>query len=110
MLLAGRAEVDVRIDEAREEVHPLGRDRLRPLRRGQRAGRAQLGDLAVAHEHVAGAVEAGARVEHVGAADQQLGGASAAEVETLDHQAATALSTSELTGSGALACAPASSS
>ena len=44
------------------------------------AGRADLGDPPVAHEHVVRAVEPGARVEHVGAADQQVaGGAGARE-------------------------------
>ena len=31
-------------------------------------------DLAAAHEHVVVAVEPGARVQHAGAADQELGG------------------------------------
>ena len=47
----------------------------------ERAGRAELGDLAAADEHVVGRVDAGARVEHVGAADQQVGGRGVADDE-----------------------------
>ena len=42
-------------------------------------GGAELGDLAAADEHVVGRVDPGARVEHVGAADQQLGGRRVAD-------------------------------
>ena len=45
-----------------------------PVGRLEAAGRAELGDLAVAHEHVVRRVDPRARVEHVRAADQQVGG------------------------------------
>ena len=47
----------------------------------ERAGRADLGDLAVADEHVVGRVDARAGVEHVGAADEDVGGRLDAMVE-----------------------------
>ena len=68
------AQVHVRVDEAGEQVAALAVDHLGALGRLERAGRAELGDLAAAHEHVERRVDAGARVEHVGAADQQVGG------------------------------------
>ena len=49
---------------------------------------ADLGDLAVADEHVEARVEPGARVEHVGALDQDVGGRRRTVVE-LAHQAGT---------------------
>ncbi len=73
VLLPGRAQVHVRVDEAREQVPALAVDHLDAVG-GQRAGRAELGDLAAAHEHVVRRVDPAARVEHVGAADQQVGG------------------------------------
>ena len=74
VLLAGHAQVHVRVDEAGQQVAALAVDHLGALRRLEAAGRAELGDLAVAHEHVVRRVDAGARVEHVRAADQQVGG------------------------------------
>ncbi len=74
MLVAGHAQVHVRVDEAREQVPSLAVDQLGALGRLEAAGRAELGDLAVAHEHVVGRVDAGARVEHVSGADQDVGG------------------------------------
>ena len=64
----------MRVDEAREQVAALAVDHLGALRRLERPGRAQLGDRAAADEHVVRRVDTLARVEHVGAADQQLGG------------------------------------
>ena len=81
MLLARRAQVHVRVDEAGEQMAALAVEHLGALRRLERAGRAELGDLAAAHEHVVGRVDAGARVEHVGAADQQVGGGAVADDE-----------------------------
>ena len=76
MLLAGRAQVHVRVDEGREQVAARAVDDLGAVgRRVERAGGADLGDLAVADEDVVRAVEARARVEHVGAAHEQVGGA-----------------------------------
>ena len=75
MLLAGRAQVHVRIDERREQVASLALDDLAAVGRGQRAGGGDLGDRAVAHEDVAAAVEAGPRIERVDVAQQQVGGA-----------------------------------
>ena len=74
MLLAGHAQVDVRVDEAGEQVAALAVDDLGALGRLERARRAQLGDRAVADEDVVRRVDPLARVEHVGAADQQVGG------------------------------------
>ena len=51
VLLAGHAQVHVRVDEAREQVPALAVDRPRRRRRSS-VGRAELGDLAVADEHV----------------------------------------------------------
>ena len=77
----GRAQVHVRVDEAGEQVAALAVEHLGAGGRLERAGRAELGDLAAADEHVVRRVDAGARVEHVGAADQQLGGRAVADDE-----------------------------
>ena len=74
MLLAGRAQVHVGIDERREQVAPLALDDLAAVGCGQGAGGGDLGDLAAAHEDVAAAVEARARIERVDVAQQQVGG------------------------------------
>ena len=58
VLLAGRAQVHVRVDEAGEQVAPVAVDDLGALGRLERAGRADLGDLAAAHEHVVRRVDA----------------------------------------------------
>ncbi len=71
----------MRVDEGREGVQPLGVDDLGPLGRVERAGRADLGDLAVADQHVAGLVEPDARVEQLGAADQDRGVGDRSAVE-----------------------------
>ena len=63
--------MDVRVDEAREDVLAGGVDHLAVAL--QRARGPELGDRAAADEDVALLVEPGARVEDVGAADQQLG-------------------------------------
>ena len=73
VLLAGHAQVHVRVHEAREAgagpaVDDLGASALQ-------VG-ADLGDLAVADQHVEAVVEARARVEDVGAADQDVARAS----------------------------------
>ena len=73
VLLAGRAQVHVRVDEAREQVPALAVDDLAPSARPA-SGAPMLGDLAAADEHVERRVEPVARVEHVGAADQDVGG------------------------------------
>src|SRR5204863_1817631 len=70
---AGRAEVDVRVEEGREHVLSGPVDRLAVLRPGERARGTELGDSTVADQHVVGLVQAGPRVEHVRAADQQRG-------------------------------------
>ena len=71
MLLAGHAQVHVRVDEGRQQVAPRALDDLGAVGRGHVPAGRELGDLAVAHDDVAGAVEAVARVEHVRAADEQ---------------------------------------
>ena len=74
MLLAGHAQVHVRVDEAGEQMAALAVDDLGALGRLERPRRAQPGDRAVADEDVERRVDPLARVEHVGAADQQVGG------------------------------------
>ena len=76
MLLARRAQVHVRVDEAREQVAALAVEDLGAVGRLELSGGADLGDLAAADEHVVRRVDALARVEHVGAADQQVGAAA----------------------------------
>ena len=58
VLLAGRAQVHVRVDEAGNRCRPLRLDDLGAVGRAQRAGRAELGDLAAADEHVVRRVDA----------------------------------------------------
>ena len=91
MLLPRRAEVHVRVDEAGEQMAALAVEHLGAGRRLQGAGRAELGDLAAAHEHVVGRVDPGARVEHVGAADQQVRGRAVADDERRVRLAAVGL-------------------
>ena len=79
MLLAGHAQVHVGVDEAREEVLALAVDDFGVVLELV----AQLGDPAVADEHVEPRVDARARVEHVGAADQDVGGRGVAVVEVI---------------------------
>ena len=75
MLLAGRAQVHVRVDEGGEQVASGPVDDLDVGGRVDAAGRRDLRDRAVADEDVARAVDVGARVEHVDAAQQQVRGA-----------------------------------
>ena len=77
----GRAQVHVRVDEGGEQVAALAVEHLGAVGRLERAGRADLGDLAAAHEDVVRRVDPGARVEHVGAADEQVGRRLLAMVE-----------------------------
>ena len=72
MLLARDAQVHVRVDEAGEQVPALALEQLAALGHVEAAGRGELGDHAVAHEHVVDGVDPLARVEHVGGADQQV--------------------------------------
>ena len=62
------------IDEGREQVGAGGIDRLDARGRGDVL--ADLGDFPVAHEHVEDLVVPGARVEHVGAGQEEVGGAA----------------------------------
>jgi hypothetical protein len=65
--------MDVGVDERGERV-PAGRvEQLTVLGCGERSGRAELGDDAIADHDVVGLVEPGPRVDDVGAADEQLG-------------------------------------
>ncbi len=91
MLLPRRAQVHVRVDEAGEQMAALAVEHLGAGRAPRGAGRAELGDLAAAHEHVVGRVDAGARVEHVGAADQQVRGRAVADDERGVRRAAVGL-------------------
>ncbi len=81
MLLPGRAQVHVRVDEARQQMPAGPVEHLGPGRRLQRAGRADLGDLPAADQDVVGRVDPGAGIEHVGAADEQVRGRERAVVE-----------------------------
>ena len=67
----------------------------------ERAGRAELGDLAVADEHVVRRVDPGARVEHVGAADQQRRRARVAATSGRAHAGAFAGARSRELGASA---------
>ena len=82
MLLPGHAQVHVRVDEAREQV------RLRPSMTSTSASiRSPMSTISPPRIRTSRLrVEAGARVEHVGAADQDVGGGSGTVVE---HQAGT---------------------
>jgi hypothetical protein len=75
VLFARRAQVDVRVDEGREEVAALARDDLDVLGGLERSGRAELGDRSPPHEEVAGRVEPGAGIQDVGSPDQEIDGA-----------------------------------
>jgi len=89
VLLARCAQVDVRIDEAGEQVAPLAVEDLGARGRRQRSRRAELGDLPAAHQHIVGRVDAAARIEHVGAAHEQVSGrALAADERRVDGGAA----------------------
>ena len=75
VLLAGGAQVDVRVDEAGNRCLPVGVDRSRAPRGAASAPGAPSSAIWPSRiEHVVRLVEPGARIEHVGAADQQLGG------------------------------------
>ena len=69
------------VDERREGVQAGGIHRLDPVAGLDRPGCADLGDLAAAHEQVAGTVEAFPRVEQVGALDQEVGGGDVGAVQ-----------------------------
>jgi hypothetical protein len=86
VLLPGRAQVHVRVDERREEVLAAAVDALAVAVRLDAAGLAELGDDAAADEHVARRVDPGTRVEHVGARDDDVGrGAGAVDERRLAH-------------------------
>src|SRR5947209_4864467 len=67
----------VTVEEGRQQGASLALDELRPGGRGKGAGGADFGYLAALDEHVGLAVATGARVEHAGLADQQIGGQGA---------------------------------
>ena len=85
MLLPGRAQVHVRVDEARQQVAAGAVDALGAGRRRERAGRCERGDPPAAHEHVERGVDARPRVEHPSARDEQLGGRRRPADERLGH-------------------------
>ena len=101
--------MNVRVDEAREEVLALRLDDLRARRRLQARRRTDLRDLTVAHEHVVRTVDPGARVEHVGAAQQQLG-RRARYGDQHAHAVCGSSAGDWLSGASALGGAPASTS
>ncbi len=61
-----------------------------PAGRRDRPRRGELGDLAVAHEHVVDRVVAGARIEHARLADQQVGGSERHPDQRVDSRRAHA--------------------
>src|SRR5205823_2712973 len=105
-------QVHVRIDEGRQRVQALGVHHLGAVGSAECARLADLGDLAVAHEQVANAVEPRARVDQVSASDEQIAGRHRGAVECGAH--AGCGSVSAPAGEGAPAAArpgpPASSS
>jgi hypothetical protein len=103
VLLAGRTQVDVRVDERGEQVTSGALDGLGALGRLERSGCADLGDLAAANDHVGGTVEAGARVQDVRRAHEQVGGLRRRGDDELAHA-------SDGSGAGSSARAPASTS
>ncbi len=113
VLAPGRAQVDVRVDERRHRDQPVAVDHLGALGRRQRV--AELRHLAVAEQDVLGAVEARARVEQPGAADQDVGrrgrgGVERRGVEAGRHHAAPIGSSAGSAATGVGAPDPASSS
>ena len=74
VLLAGTAQVHVRVEEGGRQQPSRSVDQLDLLERlAERAGLGQRRDLAVAHQHVAAGVESRARLEHAHIPQQQLG-------------------------------------
>ena len=103
VLLTGRAQVHVRVDEAGEQVPAGGVDACR-RRRARRACRASpiSAIVAVTDEDVVGAVEVGARVQDVGAggsAGRRAAGARRTGVDRSSRHQATAASVGEPTSS-----------
>jgi hypothetical protein len=90
VLLAGRAQVDVRVDEAREQVAALAVEDLGAGRCIDAPRSGDCGDHAVADEDVVRGVDPGARVEDVGAADEDVRRRGGAERE---HQAGCGVGT-----------------
>ena len=109
MFLAGRAQVDVRVDEAGKEMAAAGVDELGAARRGQRAGCAVLGDDAVADQHVERRIDRRARVEDPGAADQQGRGLPRLAVQPT-HASCGSVGAASRWAAGSPPRAPASSS
>jgi hypothetical protein len=93
--------VHVRVDEGRQRVQPGAVDQLRPGRRLQLV--ADLGDQAVAQQQVGAAVEVGARVEQVRAADQDRRGRHRrpVELERAAHAGCGSVSAGTRTPAGA---------
>ena len=83
MLLAGHAQVHVRVDEAREQVPARAVDDL-DLGLEVCSPMSTISPPRIRTSRLR--VEPGARVEHVGAADQDVGGGDGSVVE---HQAGT---------------------
>ncbi len=117
VLVAGGAEVHVRVEEGREHGPALGLDQLdvapgRRLELGA-SGVRQLGDLAASHDHVVGAVDARPRVEHRGSPHHQVApgcAVCAAPIQRRDRsrfaQAGSLIGVGSGSSSGAPARAP----
>ncbi len=85
----------MRVDERREQVLARRVDGLGAVGGHERAGRAELGDLAVADQDVVWLVEVAARIEHVRGADQHLrrGAVRGKQLELAHHATAASVGT-----------------
>ena len=91
VLLPGHAQVHVRVDEAgHEQVRPSPSRTSAPSGAGSEPGAPSSAIAAGAHQDVERRVDARARVEHAGAADQEVGGRLRAVDERLGAAAARA--------------------
>ena len=83
VLVSGRPQVDVRIEESGEDGPALRIDQLAVA--GLHASRlGELGDPATAHDDVVHSVQSSARVEHAGTAEHQLPGRLAARAAPVE--------------------------
>src|ERR1039458_7496345 len=88
VLLPGRAQMDVRVEERRQQCAPARLDRFLIPVLLERAWRPQLGDLAIAHTHVTPGVDALAGVEDVCLFEQEArGDARSLDERSFGHHA-----------------------
>src|SRR5665647_2188633 len=93
LLAAGRAQVRVEVDEAGQHEHAAGVDLSRILARIQ--ARAELGDLALADQHVLDRVDTRLGVDHPAALDEEIGRRRVLAPRAL-HQRTSSLATPSL--------------